>query len=225
MMVNDRILLVEGRGFDSNMYVITDDAGALTVVDTGHDGERQYLLDAIKKTGKGPADIANVILTHVHVDHSGGLDWLVRLSGAKVHVCAIEADAIEKGDLTLTLAGMFKGRQEKVKVDVRLKEGDVIDLGQHRFTVLVTPGHTRGSICLFDERAKVLISGDTAFADGSFGRVDFPSGSAPELQASLQRLASLDVETLLPGHMQPVLHGAGKHLAMSARYARGTGWF
>ncbi len=91
---------------------------------------------------------------------------------------------------------------------VVLGEGDIIG----ELTVLHTPGHTPGSICLFSEREGVLISGDTVFSDGCFGRYDFPGGSRMELSRSLDRLSLLEVAGLYPGHGEPVEQGGSRHI-------------
>jgi glyoxylase-like metal-dependent hydrolase (beta-lactamase superfamily II) len=100
--------------------------------------------------------------------------------------------------------------------DLELKEGDTIG----DFCVLNTPGHTLGSICLFCEKEGVLISGDTVFTDGAFGRYDFPGGSRAELTKSLERLVSLNVEGLFPGHGMPVEEGGSRHIAAALRLIR-----
>ncbi|MCK4247341.1 MAG: MBL fold metallo-hydrolase, partial [Methanomicrobia archaeon] len=69
----------------------------------------------------------------------------------------------------------------------------------YRLEVLHTPGHTDGSICLYDEAKKIMFSGDTFFIDG-IGRTDLPSGNEEALKESLERLASLDIEKVYPGH-------------------------
>nr|MDO8083317.1 MBL fold metallo-hydrolase [Candidatus Sigynarchaeum springense]MDO8116715.1 MBL fold metallo-hydrolase [Candidatus Sigynarchaeota archaeon] len=212
--------MVDGQGVDSNMYLVLNATKEILLIDTGHDGHRRYLIDYIKEIGCEPEQIKNVVLTHVHVDHSGGLSWLVKKYKPLVNVCEIEAYAIEEGDLELTLAGMFKGFMDETHVDRQLKHGETFSWGEHDFEVIVTPGHTKGGICLYDKENKVLISGDTVFADGSFGRVDFPTGDAVELQRSLDFLATLDVEILLPGHMNAVVGGASNHIKTSAKFAR-----
>ena len=80
-----------------------------------------------------------------------------------------------------------------------LREGDVLDTGSRRFSVLETPGHTEGSICLYDEASGTLISGDTLFL-GGYGRTDFMGGSFDAMLASLVRLSKLDIRELFPGH-------------------------
>ena len=91
-------------------------------------------------------------------------------------------------------------------VDRMVEEGDIVEVGNMKWHVMATPGHTRGGICLFlepedgQEGLPVLISGDTLFA-GAHGRVDFEGGSMSDMRASLKRLATLPADTVvLPGH-------------------------
>jgi glyoxylase-like metal-dependent hydrolase (beta-lactamase superfamily II) len=109
-----------------------------------------------------------------------------------------DAEDLEKGtektifDFVLPF---FKG----FEVSKRLKDGDVIETEDYRLEVLHTPGHTNGSICLYDEAKKIIFSGDTFFIEG-IGRTDLPSGDMEALKKSLKRLASLDIEKVYPGH-------------------------
>ena len=84
------------------------------------------------------------------------------------------------------------------QADRLFQDGDTFSVGQMHFTVLHTPGHTQGSVCYLVDH--LLLSGDTLFA-GSCGRVDFPTGNAAAMMASLRRLANLEGDyTVLPGH-------------------------
>ena len=88
-------------------------------------------------------------------------------------------------------------------------------LGQHHFTVLHTPGHTPGSICLYSAEEGILFSGDTLFA-GACGRMDFPGGNPAQMVRSLQRLRELPPETLVyPGHGPATTIGAESWLAQA----------
>ena len=91
-------------------------------------------------------------------------------------------------------------------VDQTVEDGDVIEIGNMKWQVMVTPGHTPGGICLFlepnegQDGSPILISGDTLFA-GTHGRVDFEGGSLEDMRESLKRLSTLPPETIvLPGH-------------------------
>jgi hydroxyacylglutathione hydrolase len=88
-----------------------------------------------------------------------------------------------------------------VTATVDLREGEQVRIGDLVLDVLHTPGHTEGSVCLYEERLGLLLSGDTLFA-GAFGRVDFPGGDEGQMIASLGRLAR-EIPAgvrVLPGH-------------------------
>ncbi len=84
-----------------------------------------------------------------------------------------------------------------------LGKGEELTTKNYTFKVLHTPGHTPGSICLYDEKKGVLISGNTFFGF-CIGRTDLPGGSEKDLFNSLKTLSSLSIELLLPGHGEPV---------------------
>jgi len=114
-----------------------------------------------------------------------------------------DAEAVEKGLDEFVLAGLFGEGPVKIKVSKRLKKGDVVNLEGSNLEVIHTPGHTPGSICLYEPKSKSLLTGDTVFADG-VGRTDFPGGSIEELRKSIERLIKLKetrgVKKIYPGH-------------------------
>ncbi|HNQ32290.1 MAG TPA: MBL fold metallo-hydrolase [Methanoculleus sp.] len=152
--------------------------------------------------------IDTIVLTHAHYDHTAHVKEIARLCGDAA-VCIHEADAPGLVNDTRSLAMIFGARSPGIAPDVLLSDGDPV--GSLR--VIHTPGHTPGGICLYDPAAKVLFSGDTVFAGGSFGRYDFPGGDRKALIASIERLAALDVEGLYPGHGEPAPTGGGRHIA------------
>ncbi len=79
------------------------------------------------------------------------------------------------------------------------------------------PGHTPGCICLYSEKDRLLFSGDTVFADGCFGRYDFPGGSRADLTRSLERLSALGVDGLFAGHGQPTEENGSRCIASALR--------
>ncbi|MGQ4834136.1 MAG: MBL fold metallo-hydrolase [Candidatus Asgardarchaeia archaeon] len=81
-----------------------------------------------------------------------------------------------------------------------LKNKDVLNTQLGSFTVIETPGHTIGSLCFYNSKMKLLISGDTVFPNGNFGRFDLPTGNIRQLLSSIKLLTQLPVEILIAGH-------------------------
>jgi glyoxylase-like metal-dependent hydrolase (beta-lactamase superfamily II) len=142
--------------------------------------------------------INTIVLTHCHFDHTARVKEIAHMCKAKVAIHKNDARGLV--DDLQSLSMHFGARSPGIVPDIILGEGDIIG----ELVVLHTPGHTPGSICLWSERDRVLLSGDTVFSDGCFGRYDFPGGSRIELARSLDRLALLDVDGLYPGHGKPV---------------------
>jgi len=150
--------------------------------------------------------IDTIVLTHCHFDHIAHVKEIAHMCKAKVAIH--REDAAGLLDESRSLSMHFCARSPGMIPDIILNEGDTIGGLQ----VIHTPGHTPGSICLYSAPDKVLISGDTVFTDGAFGRYDFPGGSRQALAHSLDRLGELDVEGLYPGHGQPVDCGGKRHI-------------
>ncbi|BDZ69851.1 glyoxylase-like metal-dependent hydrolase (beta-lactamase superfamily II) [Methanobacterium petrolearium] len=201
--IND-IIIIDGMGYDSNVYVFND-----IIVDTGTGQNMDYILKSIKDAGGSVDDLSLIVNTHHHYDHIGGNQYL----DLEVAMHSRDARALEEGDQEALLATMFGKSMEKMKIHHKLEEGDKI----HDFEVLLTPGHTSGSICLYD--GETLISGDTVFADGGFGRVDL-GGDMGDMRRSLERLSKLDIKYLLPGH-GPAVEDGSKHVKMAHEIATG----
>jgi glyoxylase-like metal-dependent hydrolase (beta-lactamase superfamily II) len=154
-------------------------------------------------------EIDTIVLTHCHFDHTARVKEIAHMCKAKVAIHKNDARGLV--DDTQSLSMHFGARSPGIAPDIILGEGDIIG----ELKVLHTPGHTPGSICLFSERDLVLISGDTVFSDGCFGRYDFPGGSRMELARSIDRLSLLEVEGLYPGHGEPVEKGGSRQIAVA----------
>ncbi|MCD6247980.1 MAG: MBL fold metallo-hydrolase [Hadesarchaea archaeon] len=188
---------VGGLGFDSNIYLIIDEVIALVDAGTGmnFDRVRRNLL----KFGVRTDDVDLLINTHCHYDHIGGDHDFISASGCQVAIHELEVEALRNADPEVTLANAFGASLEPIEPTRELRDGDRIELGEVTLEVLHTPGHTRGSICLYDRERRVLFSGDTVFCDG-VGRTDLPTGDSAAMVRSLRRLKELGVRRLLPGH-------------------------
>ena len=217
MRLVDGVYLVQGTGFDANVYVLNR-GNDVALIDTGTGLFVSSIYELVESLGLRRDNIRKVILTHVHIDHSGGLPRIVKDCSPEVYVYEKEAPYIETGKGSVLLSTMMGVSFPPTKVDFRLKNGEIIETCGRRLKVISTAGHTAGSICLFDEKNGILFSGDTVFADGSFGRVDFPTGDPETLIRSIKMLTTLNVKHLFPGHMNPVLDRGSEHIKLAAKY-------
>lgn len=204
---------VSGAAFDGNVYLILDRRPIL--VDAGM--MAGPTLKNIKKF-IDPGKIEMIVLTHCHHDHSGAAPALKEATGARLLLSEKEAGAV--GDDMASVAYLFGQQAAEYKVDETLKEGMVLDIGEWKLRVLETPGHSPGSLCLYEEAEKVLFSGDTVFPDGNIGRTDMFGGNTPELVRSIERLTALDVKTMYPGHMEVTSRDVNRQIQMSLRFAK-----
>ena len=177
--------------YETNCYVVADEKTLeCAVIDPGSDAST--ILDYLEETH---LRCRFVLLTHGHFDHTGAVSDILA-----------ETDALlmmHKADVGVSVGGDFYRFVPPADTKY-FSDGGVICVGALSFTVIETPGHTPGSVCLQCGEAasgeSVLFSGDTLFRD-SCGRTDFPGSSTDDMLRSLKRLAQLpgDCE-VYPGH-------------------------
>ena len=208
--IGNNIVLLKLSDSDSNIYIIDDAA-----IDSGTGFNFSRLYTLLKVLKKSVADIKQVINTHGHFDHIGGNGYFIN---AKIAIHENDADIIETGDIERSVADFFDGKLKPRTVDMKLKEGDVLNIGGMELEVIHTPGHTPGSICLYNRKDGILFTGDTIFANG-VGRTDLPGGDPNALRESIEKLKKLDVKIILPGHGEPVLENAKNVIENAAEMA------
>lgn len=193
--------------FETNCYVVRKDESAeeCLVIDTGLDSR-----DMIAFLAQHALTPTAVVLTHGHVDHIAGLARL-RSEYPKLRVYIHKLDAPMLDDSEANLSEMAMMPFTTPPADVLLEDGDSVDEAGIRLTVLHTPGHTPGGICLYTEAEGVVFAGDTLFADG-IGRSDFPGGDGRQLLESIRtRLLTLPEPTAVyPGHAMRTTIGREK---------------
>ena len=177
---------------ETNCYLVWSDTGEGIVIDPADEFEK--ILAAFQRES---ISVKAVVLTHVHFDHMLAAEAVCAATGAPLYIGAGDQDALS--DPQRNLSGWFQiGPEIVIKSAQLLREGDVIRFGDEALTVLETPGHTPGCICLHS--GDVLFSGDTLFQN-SIGRLDFPGGDEAAMIRSLQRLLALPTSTkVYSGH-------------------------
>jgi glyoxylase-like metal-dependent hydrolase (beta-lactamase superfamily II) len=203
------------------MYVIglpgSDD---FTLVDCGLMDMGTYKLNEVDKLGVSPQSVKRIIMTHSHLDHIGCLPEIREaLPHAEIWMHSEEARYLERDDETVVYGNrMFesmvraqytitKGRFV-VPIKKKLEGGEALSLGGLEFKVVHIPGHSAGSIGLFSEDHKLLMSGDTIYADYAIGRYDLVSADPGQLKSSLELIAGMGIDKLLPCHNRIVNSGA-----------------
>lgn len=188
--------------FKTNCYLLWDEDKAILI--DAPKGCSEQVLDVLEKNKLRLMVIAN---THGHWDHITENKIIKEKTGAKI--------AVHKGDEKM----LWSPKNSLIKLpfdvppskaDAYLDEGDVIKIGSINLEVVETPGHSPGSVCLYEAKHKMLFSGDTLFAR-SYGRTDFPGGDHKKILASLKKLLKLpgDVK-IYPGHGEETVLGSEK---------------
>jgi glyoxylase-like metal-dependent hydrolase (beta-lactamase superfamily II) len=194
-----------------NSYLIQ---GSKTIlIDPGHLHLFDHVRLGLYDLGFTPEGVDLVMITHGHPDH-------------------LEAATLFKTPTLITLSQTewgfiqeYAGRHgwngtNGLEPDFFLQEGEVT-MGDQLFQVMITPGHSPGSLCLYWPEHKALFTGDLIFSQG-IGRTDLPGGNGSQLKNSIERLTSLDIDYLLSGHGE-VLQGR-KAIEANFKTIRNT-WF
>ncbi len=209
-MSEDNIFCMHTGVLGVNTYIVLLSHATAAIIDPG--GNAQKLAAFLTERH---LSLAAMVLTHTHFDHIGAVAQLkAQFAEARIMCHDGEKWFLGSGALQRQLdafggGGMerFISRsvvQEMPEADVILNGGEVLFEDsvnfEGGFKVFHTPGHSTGSICLYNQAQQVLFSGDTLFA-GTWGRTDFPGGSDALMRKSLEMLLSLPEETqVFPGH-------------------------
>ena len=193
--------------YATNCYVVGSESTKRgMVIDPG--AEFKTILTAINELG---LSIDLIVATHIHPDHIGALKAIKDKTGAGFAVHETEGEGIWQA-VSQIMGSMMTGTiGHSSKPDRLLREGDMIDISDLHFTVLHTPGHSKGSISLVGHG--VVFSGDTLFNFG-IGRTDFPGCSHEQLITSIRskQMTLPDDTIVFPGHGPKTTIGAERRM-------------
>ena len=192
--------------FGTNMYVASDETGAAWLIDPACSTpyEQQQLLKYLEANH---LQITSIVATHGHLDHLWGAPWATRFFGLPVLMHEADIQMAQHMSMQYNLFGINATPEpfpiEALSPSLSEREGE-----RFPFTVIYTPGHTQGGVCLYHPQEQVLFSGDTLFCCG-YGRTDLPGGNTAQLIRSLEQLFTLPPATrVYPGHGESTTIGA-----------------
>lgn len=186
--------------------IVIVNGNELTLFDAGTPESLPKFKECIEGLGFKLQNVKNIIISHANVDHVGELKHLVDMSGAKVYAHVEEAPYVEK-----KIPGSRDNRPfEAVKVDVLLKEGDILDI-LDGIKVIYTPGHTPGHISLYSIKKKILLAADLVRYSQETFHLCPPQYSVDytAIVNSMIKVAQYDFDILVPYHGEPLIGGAG----------------
>jgi hydroxyacylglutathione hydrolase len=178
-----------------NCTLLADEAaGEAIVIDPGDEITRIH-----KRITTLGLKLKQILITHAHIDHVGGALKLKRLTGAPILLNENDLPLLRMMDEQAAWLGI--ATPEVAPPDQTLTEGQQVGIAAYPATIIHTPGHTQGSVCLHFVSLKMVIAGDTLFA-GSIGRTDLPGGDSKQIIHSIEsRLLTMPDETrVVPGH-------------------------
>jgi glyoxylase-like metal-dependent hydrolase (beta-lactamase superfamily II) len=202
-LTNNLYFYPEQGMLDSNTYVITGNPGI--IIDPGSPRLLPALVDSLQEDDIDPRSLGIIANTHLHADHCGANEAFKQLSGAKIALHPVQK---ENYHLVVVEGARFFGMPPSGFTEDYCLDNNRLSAGGLELELIHSPGHSPDCVCFYDRPGKVLICGDVVF-DGNTGRVDLPGGNAGELRESIERLSKLEIEYLLPGHMN-IITGAGR---------------
>lgn len=195
-----KVAIFQFSMFGINTYVVYDqESKCCAVIDPGMSSEEEEkAMDLFIK--KNELKVTHIINTHLHIDHVVGDAYMKELYAAPIYA---HKDDEDLGQRIRHQAEMFGIRKpiNDIEISEYLNDGDTIKIGDGELLVISVPGHSRGSIALYDKKDGFVIVGDALF-NGSIGRTDLPGGNYAQLIDSIKnKLLALPDDTIVyPGH-------------------------
>lgn len=198
MKLTNSVYFYPERGMlDCNTYLIKGDI--IILIDPGLEQYLPELISEMRWDGLETQDIDFIVNTHLHPDHCQADEALKQNSKAKILFHPLQRQFYQ--DVAVKTSRFLGLDPVEVKASENLPER--LDAGKIELEILRAPGHSPDSLCFYCRNERIMICGDSVFNEG-IGRADLPGGNAAELKKSIERISKLDIEYLLPGHMDIV---------------------
>jgi len=194
--IQDSIFMIRGVEKSSHSYIIKGNRGNI-LIDSGMDSNFHYLQSELLKLGLKVRDIDIVINTHEHFDHIGANRYFQDNAIIAAHRFA--ANKMSLNDRYVTLYESGDLNILPLHVHLWLESKSRFDIGNYILDIIHTPGHTSGSICIYEPVKKFLFTGDTVFTGGVLSYIA-ESGSVGDYINSLMSLNTRQILEIYPGH-------------------------
>ncbi|MEA2572952.1 MAG: hydroxyacylglutathione hydrolase [Chloroflexia bacterium] len=184
-----------GGPFDTTAYLVYDHIGGTGIIVDAPLGSTRKIAQVVAES---KVEVPYVVSTHGHWDNNADNVAMCEAVGAQL--CAHFWDATRLANPGLTSDVELASKVKPSKADRHLGDGEMMEVGDLKFEVWHTPGHTPGSICLYEAAHGSIFTGDTLLRMG-IGRTDGAGGNKPAMQKTIERLAQLPDDTrVYPGH-------------------------
>lgn len=204
MKLPESIQVIERGWLSSNNVVLHARTGAV-VVDSGYGSHVPQTLALLERTLAGKK-LARLVNTHCHSDHMGGNAAIQKRFECRTSIPEGEAPLIDDWDEQALILAIADQRAERFRYDDTFRDGDTLQMGGLDWQVIAAPGHDTYAVMFYSPESRVLISGDALWENG-FGVV-FPQlfgrdTALAETRATLDAIAQLEVNIVIPGHGRP----------------------
>jgi glyoxylase-like metal-dependent hydrolase (beta-lactamase superfamily II) len=193
------------RGWLSSNNIVLHERSEATVVDSGYGAHAPQTLALLAHALAGKK-LARLVNTHCHSDHMGGNAAIQKKFGCRTSIPAGEAPLIDRWDERDLILSAADQRAERFRYDDTFSAGDTLEIGEYLWRVLAAPGHDTHAVMFYSPETRVLISGDALWENGFgavFAQLFGRATALAETRATLDSIASLGVETVIPGHGRP----------------------
>ncbi len=197
------LFFIERGYLNGNHFVYRSEDPVL--IDTGYISDFDLTAESIKSLGVSISDVRLIITTHCHSDHVGGNKIIQERSGCDIALHKFGKHFMDTKDDWATWWKYFGQEADFFDPTKALEDGDIISIGPHKFEVMHTPGHASDGIVLYNRKEKLLISSDTLWEYDLAAINTRVEGTTAvySLDESLEKLATLPVSIVYPGHGRP----------------------